>query len=148
MQERRGKCYYARVEEPQKNILTFDGTCGLCDRAVTFVMKRDKNERFLFTAAGSNTAHTLAREADMPVNLSDTTVVLFSGKKHYEKSTAVMEICRLLGFPWSLMTAGYLLPKFLRDAVYDFVARHRYQVFGRVNTCSMETEENAGRFLA
>lgn len=136
------------MEETPKNILTFDGTCGLCDRAVTFVMNRDKKQKFLFTPAGSETAHRLALEADMPVNITDATVVLFLGKKHFEKSSAVMEICRLLGFPWSLMTVGYLLPRFVRDALYDFVARHRYQVFSRVNTCTMETEENAWRFLS
>jgi len=135
------------VEKLPRNILTFDGTCGLCDRAVTFVMKRDTRKKFLFTPAGSETAHRLAREADMPVNITDTTVVLFSGGKHFEKSAAVIEICRLLGFPWALMTIGYIVPRFLRDALYDLVARHRYQVFGRVNTCTMETEETAWRFL-
>jgi predicted DCC family thiol-disulfide oxidoreductase YuxK len=136
------------VDKTRSNpVLIFDGTCGLCDRAVTFVLKHDKEKKILFTGAGSETAQVLAREANLSINITDTTVVLFSEKKHYEKSTAVMEICRLLGFPWSLITLGYVVPRLLRDALYDFVAKHRYQVFGRVTTCTMETEENAWRFL-
>lgn len=133
---------------PKKAILIFDGSCGLCDKAVAFVLKRDTKAVFCFAPSQGETTHRILGDAGLAKEITDTTIVLFAHDTHYLRSDAVLEICRLLGFPWSLLVAGYLLPRMIRDSIYDIVAKHRYRIFGRVNTCSVETTETASRFLS
>ncbi len=134
-------------ENPNEAVLIFDGTCGLCDKAVAFVLTRDTKEVFRFAPSQGEATHHILGDAGLPKDITDTTIVLFAHDTHYIRSDAVLEICRLLGFPWSLLVVGYLLPRTIRDAIYNLVAKHRYRIFGRVNTCSVETTETAARFL-
>jgi len=127
-------------------IILFDGVCNLCNASVQWVLKRDRAGQFRFAALQSETgqrllaAHGLAQE-------SFDTVVLADGEQLYTRSDAALEIARRLGRPWSWLAIFNWLPQRLRNAVYDWVARHRYRWFGRQETCMLPRPEWKERFV-
>ncbi|MCF8450077.1 MAG: DCC1-like thiol-disulfide oxidoreductase family protein [Taibaiella sp.] len=131
---------------PPKPILFFDGSCNLCDQSVQFVIRHDKKKRFRFatlqSAAGSNALLQSAVSAD-----SKESVILFFRGRYYTRSSAALHTLRLLGGIWSLLFAFIIIPSFIRDTVYDYVARNRYKWFGKKENCIISTPEIAARFI-
>ena len=132
-------------------LILFDGVCNLCNGAVQFILKRDPARRFQFASLQSPQAQrALARaRAGGPATagpLPDSLVLIDDGNVHV-KSTAVLRIARGLRAPWPLAYAGSIVPRAVRDAVYDRVARSRYRWFGRRETCMVPTPDVADRFL-
>ena len=132
---------------PGKAVLIFDGVCNFCNWSVRFVMKRDRRGRFLFASnqseAGSN---LLARFGIEPGSIQS--VYLVEGDRIWAKSGAALEIARRMTLPWSLSYAFIVVPKFLRDWVYDRIAKNRYRLFGKAEACRLPSEAERGRFLA
>lgn len=131
----------------ERPVLFFDGWCNLCSRAVQFVLRHDKKGIFLFASlqsvAGKAALEKLqAQQASVP----DSLVLYYKGK-YYLQSGAVLRIALLLGGVWKLAITGYIIPKFIRDIVYGWVARHRYQWFGKRGTCLVPDESLKHRFL-
>lgn len=128
----------------EKPILFFDGVCGLCNGAIDFVMKYDHKEIFLFSPLQSEYA-----QSRLPTELTEnlSTFVVISNGKILIKSDAVLEIFHLLGGRWSVFSILKVLPRFIRNGVYDFVARNRYAWFGQKDTCRLPTLEEKRRFL-
>ena len=114
-------------------VLLFDGYCNLCSHWVGFVLKHDKQKQFRFCALQSTVAQKLLKKFNLPDE--NKTVVLLADNKAYTKSTAALHILKTLGGVGALLYVFILLPRFIRDAVYDFVARHRYQWFGKKDRC-------------
>ena len=131
---------------PTSPVILFDGVCNLCSRAVSFVIARDPQGRFRFAALQSAPARHLLRQHGLPT-AELSTVVLVDGERTYTKSDAVLRIVRRLSFPWPLLVVGRLVPRPLRDAAYDWVARNRFEWFGRRRTCLVPTAELRARFL-
>ena len=127
-----------------KNIVFFDGVCGLCNWTVDFLMRRNGQGRLLFATLQGNTAkQELNREY-----LADLDTVIFKKGEHiYEKSTAALEILRELGGVYKLAIIFYLVPRFLRDFIYNRVANNRYAVWGKRETCRLPTPEERKYFL-
>ena len=123
-------------------IVLFDGVCNLCNGAVRFILARDPRARFRFASLQSEAARRLLG-GDPP---AETIVLIEAGKTH-TRSTAALRIARLLRFPWPLWYGWIVVPRPLRDGVYDWVARHRYRWFGRRDTCMVPTPELRDRFL-
>lgn len=123
-------------------VILFDGVCNLCHASVAWVIERDPGQIFRFASLQSAAARELLAGREVP-----DSVVLVDDDGLHIRSTAALRIARRLGFPWSLLSAGLLVPAFLRDGVYQFVARHRYRWFGRQDRCLMPTPELAARFL-
>jgi predicted DCC family thiol-disulfide oxidoreductase YuxK len=127
-------------------VVIFDGLCNLCNRSVQFILDHDRRRRLLLCASQSQAGqrllarHPTADSADDSIRLAD-------GDRLYSRSTAVLRIGRALGFPWSLAWLFVLVPRPLRDPVYDFVARHRYRWFGRRETCRLARPGELERFL-
>jgi predicted DCC family thiol-disulfide oxidoreductase YuxK len=116
-----------------EQIILFDGNCLLCNRSVRFISKRDPLKKFRFVANGSDEGKNILHSfhfADAPSSL-----ILLSNNTTYRRSAAVLKIAIQLAGPVKLMGLGYLLPRFFRDAVYDFIARNRYAWFGH-ESCS------------
>lgn len=127
-------------------VLLFDGVCNLCNGFVQWVIERDPAGEFSFAALQSDAGQTLLERHDLPTADFDT-VVLVEGDDYFTKSTAALRVARRLGLPYSLLYAFVVVPRFLRDRVYDLVAEHRYRVFGRRDSCMMPTPERRDRFL-
>jgi predicted DCC family thiol-disulfide oxidoreductase YuxK len=130
-------------------VILFDGVCNLCNSSVQWVIERDKEARFAFATLQSDAARReLAKvlsknEIDA---LPDSIVLLDSDGVHV-RSAAALRIARGLGPRFALLRLGIVLPRPIRDAVYNLIARNRYRWFGRRDTCMTPTAELAARFL-
>ncbi|MDX1439411.1 MAG: thiol-disulfide oxidoreductase DCC family protein [Rubricoccaceae bacterium] len=127
-------------------IVLFDGVCNLCNNAVDFIIKRDRNEQFKFASLQSETGEDLARRHGIDVSKTNS-VVLIDGGQAYVRSAAALKIAKKLDAAWPLMYVFILVPRHIRDFVYDWVARHRYNWFGRRETCRLPTPEEQARFV-
>jgi predicted DCC family thiol-disulfide oxidoreductase YuxK len=125
-------------------VIYFDGFCGLCNGFVDFVLARDRHRRFRFAPLQGTTAR--ARFGD-PGEVDPTTILLEEDGIVHERSTAVLRIIPSLGGAWRLISAFRLVPRPIRDAVYDWVARHRYGWFGKRDACRLPTPEERAVFL-
>jgi predicted DCC family thiol-disulfide oxidoreductase YuxK len=125
-------------------VLLFDGVCTLCNGVVQFVIQRDPAGRFQFATLQSDAARRLLQAAPQP--LPDTLVLVEDGRM-FLRSTAVLRVARGLEFPWPLAFVLVVVPRPLRDWVYDIVARNRYRWFGRRDVCMVPTPELRARFL-
>ena len=133
-------------------ILLYDGVCGLCNRLVQFILRRDRNAVFRFASLQSAlAARILTRHGANPRDLDTVAVVVnhdFPGESLLSRSDAVLFILHQLG-GLSRAAAFFLqlLPRFLRDSVYNAIARHRYRIFGRSETCILPSAQDRTRFL-
>lgn len=127
-------------------ILLYDGVCGLCDSSVQFILDHDKVGTLRFaTLQGELGQAAIAR--DPSLQGVDSVVLLQPGKTSV-RSAAVLEVGRYLGGVWGFFAwPAMIVPRVVRDAVYDFVARNRYRVFGKLDACRLPTPEERGRFL-
>jgi predicted DCC family thiol-disulfide oxidoreductase YuxK len=124
-------------------IIFFDGICNLCHWAVRFILHRDSSRRFLFASLQSKTAANLLP----PASPRPDSVVLYESGTLYYKSDAALRIARFLRFPWSLFYVFTVLPRPLRDWIYDLVASRRYRWFGQRDLCHIALPEESERFM-
>jgi predicted DCC family thiol-disulfide oxidoreductase YuxK len=124
----------------------FDGVCNLCNGFVQFIIRNDKRERFHFGALQSAVAQQLLQGSDLRPQELDTVIYLHKGKT-LTRSTAALQILYELGGAWSLMAVFFVVPRFIRDAVYRFIGNNRYRWFGRQESCMLPTPELRARFL-
>lgn len=129
----------------KKEVILFDGYCILCNNWVQFVLKAERSNNFYFSTLDSSFAKKYISNELNKLNL-DTIVLLKDGKLFY-KSDAVLQIIRKLKFPWSLLFVFIIIPKFLRNLVYDFIAKNRYKIFGKSNSCSIGNIEFKQRII-
>lgn len=127
-------------------ILLFDGVCNLCNGFVQWVLKHDRKGIFKFAALQSETGQTLLRQFGFSSKDFDT-VLLVDGDKVFTRSDAALEIAWRIGGFWSLFAIFKIIPRFIRDAVYDWVARHRYRWFGKKEECMLPRPEWKDKFL-
>lgn len=126
-------------------IVFFDGVCNLCNGAVQFILKREKNPQLKFAALQSDTFR--ARAQHLLAAIPDSIIFLEAGIL-YTESDAVLRISRHLRQPWRAMGfLGYLFPRCVRNPLYRFIARNRYRWFGKKETCYVPTPALRARFL-
>lgn len=126
-------------QSPTQTIVFFDGVCHLCNAAVDFLVARDPKQRLRFAALQGQTSAKL-----LPPTLREDlkTVLVWKNGKILQKSSAILASLQEIGGVWKLLALlGAVFPKFLRDAVYDVVARNRYRWFGQRETCRIPTAE-------
>jgi predicted DCC family thiol-disulfide oxidoreductase YuxK len=132
-----------RVAPREQSIVFFDGICGLCNRSVNFLMEEDRSAVLKFAPLQGMTARD-----ELSLTGSTYRSVIFKRGSHtYFRSSAVIQILSGIGGIWRLAEILTLIPAPVRDAAYDFVARHRYKWFGTLETCRMPRPEDAGRML-
>jgi predicted DCC family thiol-disulfide oxidoreductase YuxK len=129
-----------------KSIILFDGVCNLCNASVNFVIKHDKKAQFLFASFQSDAAKEIMLHFNLE-NLNEDTVILVKDRKVYNKSTAALKIARRLDGGFKAFYAFFIVPKFLRDWVYVYIAKNRYQWFGKRESCMTPSLELKNRFL-
>ena len=129
-----------------ETIVLFDGVCNLCNGSVQFLLRRDRRRRFRFAALQSAAGRALLEQYGLSTQTLETIVVLEGGQARV-RSDAALHLARRLPWPWPALAVFRILPRPLRDALYDFVARHRYRWFGRTESCMLPTPDVADRFL-
>jgi predicted DCC family thiol-disulfide oxidoreductase YuxK len=130
-----------------KKIILFDGVCNLCNGAVKFVIKRDKKDLFRYTALQSEIGERLVAERDIDTSKVDSIILIEPGVAYYTKSTAALKIAASFGGIWILANVLILIPSYLRNIVYDLVARYRYRWFGKKDQCMVPTAKLREKFL-
>jgi predicted DCC family thiol-disulfide oxidoreductase YuxK len=123
----------------------FDGVCVLCSWWVRFVIERDPQAQFLFLAIQSRRGHALAGALGIQPDVPETNVVVIGACAFFKSDAAIRILERLPGLSWTRWLA--FVPRPLRDWVYDRVARNRYGVFGKSETCLLMTPEIARHFV-
>ncbi len=123
-------------------VIFFDGVCNLCNSSIQFVIRQDKKRVFRFAPLQSKVASVLLKNHDVV-----DSVILLKGEKVFIKSDAAFEIIKEFHFFWKLLLIFKIFPKFIRNSVYDFIAKNRYKWFGKRNDCMIPTEELKSLFL-
>ena len=133
------------MENSQK-IIIFDGVCNLCNAGVNFIIKRDSGGVFRFTPMQSDIGQQLINRYYRSEFDSDTFLLIKEGEC-LERSDAALEVINDLPIPWSWLGCLKILPKSIRDAVYSFIAKHRFRLFGKRSHCAVPTPDTQNRFL-
>jgi predicted DCC family thiol-disulfide oxidoreductase YuxK len=128
------------------SVLLFDGVCNLCNRVVDFVILRDKDKMIRFAALQSIPGKELAEKFKISPGNNDTVVYISDGKA-FVRSSAVLHILKDIGGGWEIMYGFIIIPSFVRDFFYDIIAKRRYRIFGKRDTCMVPSEETRERFL-
>jgi predicted DCC family thiol-disulfide oxidoreductase YuxK len=128
-------------------VLFFDGVCNLCHGTVRFVLERDRAARIRFAPLQSEVGRALLVRHGLDADTLDTVVFLDAAGVHL-RSDASVAILRALGPPWSALAVLGVLPRSVRDAGYDWIARNRYRWFGQKDTCPAPRPAWRERFLA
>jgi len=111
---------------------------------VQFIIRHDKKKLFLFAPLQSEPGKKAIQHFN---GKAPDSMILFYKEQYFVRSAAALTIFRLLGGLWPLLYSGKILPRFLRDAIYDYVSRRRYKWFGKRNECMIPTPELMERFL-
>ena len=134
------------MTDPGENIVLFDGVCNLCNGLVLFIIKRDRARKFKFASLQSETGQQRLKEFNRAKNEFES-FVLIQGDQYFLKSTGVLKMLKELGGFWKLFYVFILIPRPLRDFLYDTIAKSRYKIFGKRNACMIPTPELKERFI-
>ncbi|MBK8556375.1 MAG: thiol-disulfide oxidoreductase DCC family protein [Lewinellaceae bacterium] len=134
------------ADQTQHPVLLFDGVCNLCNASVQWILLRDKHGIFRFASLQSEQGQALLQQFGLDTETFNSVVLVDNGQL-FTQSDAVLQIASQLGLPWSAARVFRILPKGLRNAVYDWVARNRYRWFGRQEQCMLPRPEWKGRFI-
>lgn len=126
-------------------ILLFDGECGFCNRSVQFFLKREKNKTMHFIPLQSEEGKALRNYFEIDEKIDS--IILIKDYSAYIKSCAALRLALYMKGLWPMMAAFLAIPPFLRNPVYDFIAKRRMKIFGRVESCSLIPAEDKKRFL-
>ena len=132
--------------EAGRPVILFDGVCNLCTGSVRFVIERDSRKQFRFASLQSPVAEKLLGPQRNEADRLES-VVLVVGERIYRRSSAALLIARRLDGLWPLLSVLLAIPRPLRDAVYDWIGRRRYRMFGKRAACWKPQPELADRFL-
>lgn len=127
--------------------ILFDGVCNFCNASINFIIDRDSKAIFQFAALQSEVGQELLQKYHLKTTDFDTVILINDENKIYQKSDAALEIARNLDGFWKIFYVFKILPSFLRNPIYDLVARNRYRIFGRTDACRIPTPELRARFL-
>ena len=131
-----------------KKLILFDGVCNLCNDSVLRVIKYDKKNTFLFAALQSEAGIKIISHLNIDTKKIDSIILYEPGVAYDIKSTAALKIMNDFGGLWKISQLGFLLPESVRNYVYDFIAKNRYQWFGKKERCMIPTPELKTKFLA
>lgn len=129
-----------------EGLILFDGVCLLCSGWVRFVIERDPEARFRFVSIQSEAGRRLAERFGVSPDDPQTNVVIDGGRAWFKSDAALTVLGRLPSTGWAAMLKA--VPRWLRDPAYDLIARNRYRLFGRTQTCMVPSAEQRARFLS
>lgn len=136
------------IELPKdKQLILFDGVCNLCNASIQYIIKHDKNQVFMFAPLQGETSKVILNHYLIDTSKIDSIILFTNKQKLYFKSTAALIIASKLGFPRSLISFFLIVPAFIRNGVYNYIAKNRYKWYGKQNECMIPTEKLKARFL-
>lgn len=130
-----------------KKIILFDGICNLCDSSIQFIIKHDKKDIFRFVALQSEIGQEIIEHIGIDIAKIDSILLYEPGKAYYYKAEAALKIAKELGGIYTAISWFSILPKFLTNSVYDYIARNRYKWYGKKDACMIPTPELKAKFL-
>ena len=130
-----------------KQLILFDGVCNLCNSSVQFVIKKDKANRFVFAPLQSETGQFFINKFNIDTDKVDSIILIPDNDTYYSKSTAALRVAKHLGFPTSWLFPLLIFPAFMRNWVYDYIARNRYKWYGKKEACMIPTPKLKAKFL-
>jgi len=136
----------SRIQD-QYDIVLFDGVCNLCNAAVDLIIRNDKAGNFKVGALQDEKSRSILEEYTIDPEYLDS-IVLIRGDQVFYRSRAALEISKKLRGLWPLLYAFIVVPNFIRDPVYNWIADNRYSWFGKKDTCRLPTPEEKERFLS
>lgn len=131
-----------------KKIILFDGVCNLCNASVQFVIKHDTKDLFRFIPLQSDLGQKILNHIGINRQNTDSIVLYEPEKAYYYKAEAALKIVSEFGGMYKLLNIFSLFPKFICDAIYDYIAKNRYRWYGKQDVCMMPNPELATKFLA
>jgi predicted DCC family thiol-disulfide oxidoreductase YuxK len=134
-----------RVQDKYKIVL-FDGVCNLCNNAIDFIITRDKKNRFKVGALQEIASKNILKDYQINEEYLDSLIYIHKNQVYY-KSRAALEIAKNLNRLWPLLYVFIIIPSFLRNPIYDWIARNRYKWFGKKETCRLPTGDEKRKFL-
>lgn len=127
----------------EKVNIIFDGVCNLCSGLVSFLARRDPKKRFVFIPAQSQAGQRLLHtHFSRPPGF----IVVLEENHIYTRSSAILRVLKSMPLPWKILYAGIILPPFLRDQLYVYIAKHRYHWFGSKQHCMVPDQDIKDRF--
>jgi predicted DCC family thiol-disulfide oxidoreductase YuxK len=130
----------------EKPVVLFDGVCNYCNAMINFVIRQDKKKKYLFATLQSSFGQETLKEWNLPTDSFESFIIIDSGKL-YAKSTAALHLYNKLPWYWKWTQLFWIFPKFLRDAIYNLIARNRYKWFGKKQECMVPSADVKERFL-
>ncbi|MBQ0148299.1 MAG: thiol-disulfide oxidoreductase DCC family protein [Flavobacteriaceae bacterium] len=127
-------------------IIFFDGVCNLCNSTVQFIIENDSQNKFHFSSLQSNFGQKFLEENNLKTENFDS-IILLENNEVYQKSDAAIKIASHLDSPYNYLMLFSILPKFIRDFFYSIVAKNRYRIFGKKESCWIPTAELRSKFL-
>ncbi len=127
-------------------VVLFDGVCNLCNSSIQFIIENDPNKVFKFASLQSSFGQEILRENNLSTNSFDSFIYL-ENNTLYTESKAALKVAKQLKFPISLAYVFIIVPSFIRNGVYRFIAKNRYKWFGKQNACWMPSPDLKSRFL-
>lgn len=131
-----------------KKIILYDGVCNLCNASVQFVIKRDTKDVFRFVPLQSHLGNKILNHIGINREQTESIVLYEPGKAYFYKAEAALKIINEFGGLYYLLNILQILPKFISNTVYDYIAKNRYRWYGKQESCMMPTPELAAKFLA
>jgi len=125
----------------RQKIVIFDGICVFCNKSLNLLIKLDKHKIFKYTSIQGEFINSLDVKEDID------TIIFYENDKLYYKSTAILKILRSLGGLWIFVNIFYIIPRFIRDKIYDIIAKYRYKFFGKMKSCRMPNSDEKKLFL-
>lgn len=133
-------------KDVNKKIVLFDGVCNLCSSSVQFILKKDKKDQFLFGSLQGEAGQQYLKQFNLPADAFNS-FMLVESETLYTRSTAALRMLKYLGGGWSLLYGLIIIPKFIRDGVYNLIAKNRYKWFGKKDACWIPTPALKAKFL-
>ena len=138
----------SNINKIEKYIVLFDGVCNFCNGAVNFIIDRDQQGKFAFASLQSEVGSEILKNYRLTTRYQALdSIVLVKNNRVYVKSRAALEIAKELDGGWPLFYTFIILPPFIRDFFYDLLAKYRYKLFGKSETCRIPTADIRDRFL-
>lgn len=131
---------------PLRSIVLFDGVCNLCSGSAQFIIKRDKQKVFQFASLQSGYGKKQLEKFKLNKNHLHSIILIYDNK-FFQRSDAALEIAKKLSAGWPLLYGFKIIPRFIRDGVYNWIANNRYRFFGKKDSCWIPTPELKDRFI-